>query len=85
MLRFYCPSCQNELFFNSFDCVNCGTGVTYSPWDSSFVERDPETDCANRNQHQICNWRMDGEGPFCMACLANEVIPDLNVHGNREK
>jgi hypothetical protein len=85
MLRFSCPNCQNELFFNSFKCLKCGSGVSYSPWESCFVSQDSKTDCQNRSEHQICNWAMDGEGPFCMACLANRVIPDLNVYGNLEK
>jgi hypothetical protein len=85
MLRFSCPNCQNELFFNTFDCVKCGSIVSYSPWESRFVLQEPQTDCINRTEHQICNWVMDGQGPFCMACLANRVIPDLNVHGNLEK
>lgn len=85
MLRFSCPRCHNELFFNSFDCLNCGSGVAYSPWDTRFDIRDTQRDCQNRTQHQICNWVMDGRGPFCMACLANEVIPDLSIHGNLEK
>ena len=85
MLRFECPNCQNELFFNSVNCVACGWVVSYEPQQAQFVAQDESRDCQNRGQHQICNWVMDGQGPFCLGCLANEFIPDLTVPGNRDK
>ncbi|MFA5503906.1 MAG: putative zinc-binding metallopeptidase [Vulcanimicrobiota bacterium] len=85
MLRFSCPSCSSEIFFNTFDCLACGSSVAYSPGGSKFVLRDERNDCGNRREYQICNWVMDGGGPFCLACLTNQMIPDLTVPGNREK
>lgn len=85
MLRLHCPQCSNELFFHTFDCVGCGWSVSFDPQTFSFVSRDESRDCQNRKEHLVCNWVIDGEGPFCVACLANQVIPDLGVPGNLEK
>jgi hypothetical protein len=42
------------------------------------------TPCANRVQHDICNWMMDpgDPGPLCRSCRLTSVIPDLTVAGN---
>jgi len=43
--------------------------------------------CRNGEQHQVCNWlvRAEDPNPFCVACRLNDLIPDLNVWGNRER
>jgi len=43
--------------------------------------------CRNSTQHQLCNWRIPIEdpNPFCQSCRLNDVIPDLDVWGNRER
>jgi hypothetical protein len=42
------------------------------------------TPCANRVQHDICNWMLDpgDPGPLCRSCRLTSVIPDLTVAGN---
>ena len=37
--------------------------------------------CANGQQHQVCNWLVPVEDTdsFCVACRLNDVIPDLTV------
>jgi hypothetical protein len=42
--------------------------------------------CANGEQHQVCNWLVPAEDPgsFCVACRLNEVIPDLAVSSHRD-
>lgn len=44
----------------------------------------PFTPCANRVQHDICNWMLDpgDPGPLCRSCRLTAVIPDLTVPGN---
>jgi hypothetical protein len=44
----------------------------------------PFTPCANRVQHDICNWMLDpgDAGPLCRSCRLTSVIPDLTVAGN---
>jgi hypothetical protein len=36
--------------------------------------------CANRVQHNVCNWLVPAEdpNPFCLACRLNEVVPNLS-------
>jgi hypothetical protein len=40
--------------------------------------------CANGEQHQMCNWLVPVEdpNPFCASCRLNEIIPDLTEGGN---
>jgi hypothetical protein len=42
------------------------------------------TPCANRVQHDICNWMLDpgDTGTLCRSCRLTAVIPDLTVAGN---
>lgn len=41
--------------------------------------------CANTRDHSVCNWLVPSEetSPFCASCRMNDVIPDLNIEGNR--
>lgn len=43
--------------------------------------------CKNWPQHQVCNWLVPVEdpNPFCVACRLNDMIPDLDVSGNRKR
>jgi hypothetical protein len=43
--------------------------------------------CQNGRQHQICNWMVDADdlNPFCISCRLNDVIPNLEVPGNRDR
>ncbi|HIB64964.1 MAG TPA: hypothetical protein EYO33_07605 [Phycisphaerales bacterium] len=85
MLRFNCPNCDNELFFNSLSCLACGRFLEFSPRLLNFVELAQGEGCLNRRQHNVCNWEKDGEGDFCRACARNILIPDLTIEGNLEK
>ena len=40
--------------------------------------------CANRMQHQVCNWLVpaDDPQPLCASCRLNSVIPNLGVARN---
>ena len=52
---------------------------------SELVALAPEADghlirlCRNYEQHAACNWAVptESDGPFCMSCALNEVIPNL--------
>lgn len=85
MLRHQCPACHNEVFFNNFRCVACGQDLTYHPFQSCFQPFDQKTACSNRFPNQACNWQQGDDGLFCLACAANDVIPDLSVAGNLSK
>lgn len=85
MLRHYCPTCGNEIFFNSFRCLACSQELSFHPLEGGFAVFIEEEACLNRLQHQVCNWRRRRPGSFCPACEANDVIPDLSVDGNLAK
>jgi hypothetical protein len=46
---------------------------------SSHAKKAVYRNCANGQQHKLCNWmvRSDDPNPFCVACRLNEIIPDL--------
>jgi len=43
--------------------------------------------CRNYSDQDACNWMVpaDDVNPFCIACRLNEVIPNLDKPGNRER
>ncbi len=74
-LRPHVPSAAN----------GAATGSTPPPpWhDAAGTGRRP---CANRLQHGACNWMVEAHesDPWCLACRANRLIPDLSVSANLE-
>jgi hypothetical protein len=72
MKTFECPSCQQTLYFENFQCTRCGQALAYLPELSTFtaVERDgsilaprrtsgspaPYLACGNQRDHAACNW-----------------------------
>ena len=84
-----CLKCGNSLGFLP-DLIDLST-IAFSP-DGLCRALAPEAQnrhyrqCANGQQHQICNWLIPAEDPdpFCAACRLNKVIPDLTVAKNRE-
>lgn len=85
MLKFDCPTCGNSLFFNNQRCLGCDTEVNFSPRELNFVPTEATRVCKNRADHSVCNWQTTAEHDLCLACRANEVIPDLSVEGNTER
>jgi hypothetical protein len=63
-----------------------------SAWRRVGPEGTPAADalltpCANRIQHDSCNWMLDVDdaGPLCRSCRLTTLIPDLTVPGHRER
>ena len=58
-----------------------------------FVALAPEArgrhyhQCRNYSDQDACNWMVpdDDPNPYCIACRLNEVIPNLDKPGNRER
>jgi hypothetical protein len=79
------------VFFQNERCVKCGEALGFLPdtLEMATAASKAETHrfCANKDQHQICNWLVpcEDENTFCPSCRLNEVIPDLTVQGNRER
>ena len=72
MKRLHCPTCANEVFFDSLNCVRCLTGLAVELGaDGSIVLRDVEAaePCVNRPTW-ACNWRAVGPtAPLCPSCV----------------
>jgi hypothetical protein len=51
---------------------------------SPLAKKGIYRECANRQQHKICNWmvRLDDPNPFCASCRLNEMIPGLSDANN---
>jgi hypothetical protein len=84
-----CVRCNHALGFladvidlSTLEAANDGTWKALTPAAGERTYRQ----CANGQQHQICNWLVPVEdtNPFCVSCRLNNVIPDLNVANNRE-
>ena len=99
MKCFHCDNCGMMVFFESEYCVKCGESLGFLPdtlemssgktseGSTSSNGNGAPGNCANRNQHQVCNWLIPSgdSNPFCLSCRLNEMIPDLTIAGNRER
>ncbi len=84
-----CVRCAKALGFLP-DVIDLSTLVpeTNNTWRAlTPAARDRSyKQCANAQQHQVCNWMIPVENPnsFCRACRLNAIIPDLTVPFHRE-
>ena len=100
MKVFHCDHCQQLLFFENVNCVNCGRVLAYLFDTRDLVSLEPQEAgvwratsgscyrlCANYSREKVCNWAMPAEiaEELCEACRLNSVIPNLGIDGNREK
>ncbi|MET0324612.1 MAG: putative zinc-binding metallopeptidase [Ilumatobacteraceae bacterium] len=72
MKRLHCPTCANEVFFDSLNCVRCLTGLAVdlgSDGAIGLIDVTAVNPCINRATWG-CNWRAVGPGmPFCRSCV----------------
>ncbi|MES1205667.1 MAG: putative zinc-binding metallopeptidase [Pseudomonadota bacterium] len=77
MKIFTCPACQQTLYFDNFQCTNCGHELAYLPGPGLLTAVEPVAGapagtvvargerhrlCGNRLDHQACNWAIpDGD------------------------
>ena len=66
MRAFTCPSCANELWFDSLVCERCAVAVAYDVDDDRFVEA--KAPCSNRTTAEGCNWQTSRTEPWCPSC-----------------
>ncbi len=99
MRLFACRSCGQMVFFENVCCTRCDAVLGFAPDDMQVHALEAAgdgtwrpvggdaayRDCANRTDHQVCNWLVPvaEPEPFCIACRLNQTIPDLSVPGNR--
>jgi hypothetical protein len=64
MERLHCPTCGNEVFFDSMRCIRCETELTFDVGERGALTIGDATvvgTCAMREKWR-CNWRPDGAG-----------------------
>ena len=84
--RLHCPTCANEVFFDSLDCVRCLTGlameVDAGPRDPGRRRRRRPARACKRDTW-ACNWLAVGPGaPLCRSCVlvdAGERQRDMSM------
>ncbi|HEV7405356.1 MAG TPA: putative zinc-binding metallopeptidase [Chthoniobacteraceae bacterium] len=87
MVHFCCDNCQNVLFFENSQCLQCGARIGFDPAGRRMVtlgEGSQFQRCRNGADHQVCNWVVpkDANDPLCPSCQLNRLIPDLSFQEN---
>ncbi len=96
MKIFQCGYCQHPLFFESYECENCGHLSGFRDTDRMMLTFDPDPDtlvsdreqihykyCKN-HEYEVCNWLLEKSDPeeLCNACQLNRTIPNLSDQQN---
>jgi hypothetical protein len=85
-----CVKCGHALGFlpavgglSAFEPVGNGAWKSLAPRATDHLYRQ----CINGQQHGVCNWMIEADDPtpFCVSCRLNEMIPNLESPGNRER
>ena len=98
MRKFSCR-CGQALFFDSGQCVHCGTAVRFDRTTLNMVQVSSSGDqlvtpdgrlfyaCQNQIDYHNCNWLRSADlGPgLCFACRFNRTIPNLSFSGNQQR
>lgn len=71
MKRLHCPTCANEVFFDSLECVRCRTGLIVDVDGAAGIavaDLAATQACAQRSTW-ACNWRaVAPDAPRCASC-----------------
>ncbi|MER5170537.1 putative zinc-binding metallopeptidase [Thioclava sp. GXIMD2076] len=79
MMRYRCPSCGAEVYFNNQTCLSCNTALEFVPGQGFGAMGSAALPaCANRAIIG-CNWAAEEEGGLCLSCRHTTVIPDLST------
>ncbi|MFV0306310.1 MAG: putative zinc-binding metallopeptidase [Desertimonas sp.] len=73
MKRLQCPTCGNEVFFDSLNCVRCLTGLAIELRGDGLIavaDVADDTPCANRATWG-CNWPARGHHPVTGAAVCD--------------
>jgi len=100
MKIFTCNNCNQLLYFENSNCLNCNHAVGFDPVQFDLLALDKFANgfspvhnnntfvrfCANA-VYGTCNWLIpiDQASPFCAACALNRTIPDLSNIDNQQK
>ncbi len=98
MKTFQCGHCNNPVFFENYNCENCGYLTGYRDTDREILTFDHQDQrmlsdregieyryCKNK-EFEVCNWlvQQDSKQDYCSACQLNRTIPNLNDKDNFE-
>jgi len=75
VLRFACPVCAREVFFDDRRCRNCGTELVFDRGSADFVPAEDRNRCAHAEVIR-CPWMAHHPGAFCTACQLTRRRPD---------
>lgn len=83
--RLHCPTCGNEVFFDSIECVRCRTGLAVEIRGRgalSVLDASTTTPCARRSVWS-CNWPAE-PGAFDQLCASCRLVdPNIWAHDPR--
>lgn len=74
MLRFSCPACHNEVFFDDRSCRACGTELVFDRASRTFLAREGRFRCHNAPVIG-CPWEAAGPAEVCEACRLTRTRP----------
>lgn len=99
MKRFQCR-CGQAIYFDSTDCVNCGSLLGFDRESLQLLSVAAEADgtlvadngarykpCRNGVEFKVCNWLIPAASPddWCWACRFNRTIPDQSRPRNNDR
>ncbi|WP_133001945.1 MULTISPECIES: zinc-binding metallopeptidase family protein [Marinomonas] len=100
MKIFSCQQCSQVLLFENTLCENCGSALGFlpdkmvlsalKPHDSGYLALAdtsvpaPVWHYCDNHQHGVCNWLVESDHTFCMACDLNRHIPNLEAIEQRQ-
>ncbi len=99
MKRFYCSSCDEEVYFDNHSCGHCQRRLGFDPATTQMIAIEEAGDhvfatvgaaasqyrlCRNHST-AACNWLIDASSDHerCTCCRHNRTIPNLSVEGNQ--
>jgi hypothetical protein len=69
---FTCPTCDQPVFFENTECLNCGTALGFD-WPSREIVR-AGIRCVNEDLAG-CNWLVGAPGELCASCRLTRTRP----------
>ncbi|GGL99116.1 putative zinc-binding metallopeptidase [Pseudooceanicola nanhaiensis] len=98
-MRIYTCICGAPLFIDNTHCTNCGRKSGWCEGCSSMASfdigeggewlctacGDTGLPCTNYAEHDVCNRVVTEGAGFCRLCAMNDVVPNLEVEGNRDR
>jgi hypothetical protein len=81
MRTFFCPQCNQRIFFEQVHCTHCSQLLAFDPAALAIRRLNEVRICSNRNLIG-CNWSADEGGLYCCSCALTRTIPSLGLEKN---